>query len=115
MERMLRGAQQPVQVRTYEGMSWRLSQGYALISDADDSQDIETGWEIINDQYLLDTSALSERLTYVQELGAIYGHLGARLGAPFLDQVAKCCVANLTFKLDENVRMVSCEAWYYGI
>lgn len=104
---MLRGALQPVKVRDYEGMCRSLQHERFLTLHLDDSSDIETGWELINDQYLLDTSALSDRLTNVQELAALYGHLGARLAAPFLDEVARCCVENLTFKLDENVRVVS--------
>lgn len=65
------------------------------------------GWEVIDDQYLLNTSALEDRLTHVQQLDQICGKLGSRLMEPYLEGVARCCVENLGFKLDEGVRAVS--------
>lgn len=68
------------------------------------------GWEVIDDQYLLNTYALEDRLTHVQQLDQICVHLSSRLIDGYLDEVAKCCVENLQFKLDESVREVSvCE------
>lgn len=66
-----------------------------------------SGWEVIDDQYLLNTSALEDRLTHVQQLDQISGKLGPRLMEPYMEAAARCCVENLGFKLDEGVRAVS--------
>ncbi|GHJ89397.1 hypothetical protein NliqN6_5799 [Naganishia liquefaciens] len=88
MDKMLQGASQAVQVKAYN----------------EDSPDVATGWEIIDDQYLLNTSALEDRLTHVQQLDQICGKLRPRLMEPYLEPVAQCCLDNLGFKLDEGVR-----------
>jgi hypothetical protein len=77
---------------------------------AEDSQVVAAGWDVIDDQYLLNTSALEDRLTHVQQLDQICANLGPRLMEPYLDEVAHCCVENLGFKLDEGVRAVSCSS-----
>lgn len=108
MESMLRGARQPVQVKAYQGTCWDQPRDMQCCSRTcvDDSQ-VDAGWEVIDDQYLLNTSALEDRLTHVQQLEAICANLGPRLMRPYLDEVARCCVENLEFKMDENVRAVS--------
>ncbi|KAJ9095343.1 hypothetical protein QFC21_005709 [Naganishia friedmannii] len=88
MGKMLAGARQAVQVKAYQ----------------DGLEEVASGWEVIDDQYLLNTSALEDRLTHVQQLDQICVHLGSRLMRGYLDDVAKCCVENLQFKLDESVR-----------
>ncbi|KAJ9119286.1 hypothetical protein QFC24_005757 [Naganishia onofrii] len=88
MGKMLTGARQAVQVKAYQ----------------DGSEEVASGWEVIDDQYLLNTSALEDRLTHVQQLDQICVHLSSRLMQGYLDDVAACCVENLQFKLDESVR-----------
>lgn len=79
-----------------------------LLNDhAEDSPEVAAGWDVIDDQYLLNTSALEDRLTHVQQLDQICANVGPKLMEPYLDEVARCCVENLGFKLDEGVRAVS--------
>jgi hypothetical protein len=110
MEKMLQGARQVVQVKAYDGTFRHRLPSLPLNGCAEDAQEVAVGWDVIDDQYLLNTSALEDRLTHVQQLDQICANLGPRLMQPYLDEVARCCVENLGFKLDEGVRAVSCSS-----
>jgi hypothetical protein len=112
MGKMLTGARQAVQVKAYQGTSYKRhckdhQPSLTTMFLLDGSEEVASGWEVIDDQYLLNTSALEDRLTHVQQLDQICMHLGSRLMQGYLDDVAACCVENLQFKLDESVREVS--------